>query len=135
MPELGLGRHWHFRSVQLWMPTGAVFARVYVFMVIVYGLPREFTAMVLGRANATLTLIIGLAEISPLLVVLCLEMKREPLPMAAWCPAAIPGPDPARFQSVRSIKAIEAVDSYHHVGRGQGGWREDQHYYATAAGI
>ncbi len=36
---------------------------------------------------------------------------------------------------VKWIKAIEFIDDYRNIGQGQGGWREDQQYYANAAGI
>ena len=39
------------------------------------------------------------------------------------------------FKMVKWIRAIEVVDSYARIGMGQGGWREDQQYYANYAGI
>ena len=33
------------------------------------------------------------------------------------------------------IRSIQLVDGYVQIGMGQGGWREDQQYYANAAGI
>jgi len=36
---------------------------------------------------------------------------------------------------VKWVRAIEFVADYRHIGQGQGGWREDQQYYAHAAGI
>lgn len=39
------------------------------------------------------------------------------------------------FKMVKWVRAIEFVADYRHIGQGQGGWREDQQYYANAAGI
>jgi hypothetical protein len=36
---------------------------------------------------------------------------------------------------VKWIKAIELVTDPADIGMGMGGWREDQQYYANAAGI
>jgi DMSO/TMAO reductase YedYZ molybdopterin-dependent catalytic subunit len=39
------------------------------------------------------------------------------------------------FKMVKWIKAIEFVADPTHIGMGMGGWREDQKFYADAAGI
>lgn len=39
------------------------------------------------------------------------------------------------FKMVKWIAAIEFTDDIPGTGMGQGGWREDQQYYANAAGI
>jgi DMSO/TMAO reductase YedYZ molybdopterin-dependent catalytic subunit len=39
------------------------------------------------------------------------------------------------FTMVKYIRAIEFVENYEHIGKGQGGWREDYQYFSQEAGI
>jgi DMSO/TMAO reductase YedYZ molybdopterin-dependent catalytic subunit len=39
------------------------------------------------------------------------------------------------FTMVKYIRAIEFVETYAHIGKGQGGWREDYQYFSQEAGI
>jgi sulfoxide reductase catalytic subunit YedY len=39
------------------------------------------------------------------------------------------------FKMLKWICAIEVVEDYSHIGKGQGRWREDNQYYGTEAGI
>jgi hypothetical protein len=40
-----------------------------------------------------------------------------------------------RFTMVKYIRAIEFVETYAHIGKGQGGWLEDYQYFSQEAGI
>lgn len=66
---------------------------------------------------------------------LCLEMNHEPLPIQHGAPVRLRIETQLGYKMVKWIKAIEFVADYRHIGMGQGGWREDQQFYATAAGI
>lgn len=66
---------------------------------------------------------------------LALEMNGKPLPIEHGGPVRARFEAQLGFKMVKWIKAIELVDDYRKIGQGQGGWREDQQYYANAAGI
>lgn len=67
--------------------------------------------------------------------ILALEMNDEPLPVEHGAPVRVRFETQLGFKMVKWIKAIEFVEDYRAIGQGQGGWREDQQYYANAAGI
>jgi DMSO/TMAO reductase YedYZ molybdopterin-dependent catalytic subunit/thiosulfate reductase cytochrome b subunit len=67
--------------------------------------------------------------------ILALEMNGAPLPIEHGAPLRLRVETQLGFKMVKWVRAIEFVDSYAHIGMGQGGWREDQQYYANAAGI
>jgi thiosulfate reductase cytochrome b subunit len=67
--------------------------------------------------------------------ILALEMNGKPLPVAHGAPARIRIETQLGFKMVKWVKAIQVVESYADIGQGQGGWREDQQFYANAAGI
>ncbi len=66
---------------------------------------------------------------------LALEMNGAPLPVEHGAPLRLRLETQLGFKMVKWIKAIEFVDDVSGIGMGQGGWREDQQYYANAAGI
>jgi DMSO/TMAO reductase YedYZ molybdopterin-dependent catalytic subunit/thiosulfate reductase cytochrome b subunit len=66
---------------------------------------------------------------------LALEMNGEALPIAHGAPVRVRLETQLGFKMVKWVKAIEFVDDYRDIGMGQGGWREDQQFYANAAGI
>ncbi len=67
--------------------------------------------------------------------ILALEMNGGPLPIEHGAPIRLRIETQLGFKMVKWIKAIEFVDDVTDIGMGQGGWREDQQYYANAAGI
>ncbi len=67
--------------------------------------------------------------------ILALEMNGAPLPITHGAPVRVRIETQLGFKMVKWITAIEFVEDYRGIGMGQGGWREDQQYYANAAGI
>jgi DMSO/TMAO reductase YedYZ molybdopterin-dependent catalytic subunit len=67
--------------------------------------------------------------------ILALEMNGRPLPVEHGAPARVRIETQLGFKMVKWVRSIELVRSYTDIGQGQGGWREDQQYYANAAGI
>ncbi|MDQ2812767.1 MAG: molybdopterin-dependent oxidoreductase [Actinomycetota bacterium] len=67
--------------------------------------------------------------------ILALEMNGAPLPVEHGAPVRVRIETQLGFKMVKWIKGIEFVADYRDIGMGQGGWREDQQYYANAAGI
>ncbi|MGB8997224.1 MAG: molybdopterin-dependent oxidoreductase [Pseudonocardiaceae bacterium] len=67
--------------------------------------------------------------------ILALEMNGAPLPIEHGAPVRLRIETQLGFKMVKWIKAIEFVDDIRRVGMGMGGFREDQQYYANAAGI
>ncbi|MGH3196253.1 MAG: molybdopterin-dependent oxidoreductase [Streptosporangiaceae bacterium] len=66
---------------------------------------------------------------------LALGMNGVPLPVEHGAPLRLRLETQLGFKMVKWIRAIEFVADVADVGQGQGGWREDQQYYANAAGI
>lgn len=66
---------------------------------------------------------------------LALEMNRAPLPVEHGAPARIRLETQLGYKMVKWVKAIEFVDDPTRIGMGQGGYREDQLFYANAPGI
>lgn len=66
---------------------------------------------------------------------LALDMNGAPLPVEHGAPVRLRIETQLGFKMVKWIKAIEFVEDVAGIGQGQGGWREDQQYYANAAGI
>jgi len=67
--------------------------------------------------------------------ILALEMNGAPLPVEHGAPIRLRIETQLGFKMVKWIKAIEFVADTTDIGQGQGGWREDQQFYANAAGI
>jgi DMSO/TMAO reductase YedYZ molybdopterin-dependent catalytic subunit/thiosulfate reductase cytochrome b subunit len=67
--------------------------------------------------------------------ILALEMNGAPLPITHGAPLRARIETQLGFKMVKWIQAIEFVEDYRDIGMGQGGWREDQQYYANSAGI
>ena len=67
--------------------------------------------------------------------ILAMEMNGQPLPIEHGAPVRLRIETQLGFKMVKWIKAIELVADVDAIGQGQGGWREDQQYYANAAGI
>jgi methionine sulfoxide reductase catalytic subunit len=66
---------------------------------------------------------------------LAYEMNRQPLPINHGAPLRLRVETQLGFTMVKYIRAIEFVDNYAHIGKGQGGWREDYQYFSQEAGI
>jgi len=67
--------------------------------------------------------------------ILALDMNGAPLPIEHGAPLRLRVETQLGFKMVKWIRSIELVEDYERIGMGQGGWREDQQYYANAAGI
>lgn len=67
--------------------------------------------------------------------ILALDMNGAPLPIEHGAPLRLRVETQLGFKMVKWIRSIELVEDYARIGMGQGGWREDQQYYANAAGI
>lgn len=62
-------------------------------------------------------------------------MNGGPLPVEHGAPVRLRVETQLGFKMVKWIAAIEIVEHYREIGMGQGGFREDQQYYSSAAGI
>ncbi|MGA7236263.1 MAG: molybdopterin-dependent oxidoreductase, partial [Bryobacteraceae bacterium] len=67
--------------------------------------------------------------------ILAYEMNGEPLPIDHGAPLRLRLETQLGFTMVKYIRAIEFVESYANIGKGQGGWREDYQYFSQEAGI
>jgi DMSO/TMAO reductase YedYZ molybdopterin-dependent catalytic subunit/thiosulfate reductase cytochrome b subunit len=67
--------------------------------------------------------------------ILAYEMNGEPLPTDHGAPLRLRVETQLGFTMVKYIRAIEFVETYAHIGKGQGGWREDYQYFSQEAGI
>ncbi len=67
--------------------------------------------------------------------ILALDMNDAPLPVEHGAPVRLRLETQLGFKMVKWIAAIELVEDVGDIGMGMGGWREDQQYYANAAGI
>lgn len=67
--------------------------------------------------------------------ILAFEMNGAPLPVEHGAPVRLRVETQLGFKMVKWVTAIEIVEHYRDIGMGQGGFREDQQYYANAAGI
>lgn len=66
---------------------------------------------------------------------LVVEMNSAPLPVEHGAPIRLRLETQLGFKMTKWIRGIEVTRGYGHIGMGQGGWREDQQFYANAAGI
>jgi DMSO/TMAO reductase YedYZ molybdopterin-dependent catalytic subunit/thiosulfate reductase cytochrome b subunit len=66
---------------------------------------------------------------------LALEMNGAPLPVEHGAPLRLRIETQLGFKMVKWITGIEFVQDVNDIGMGMGGWREDQQFYANAAGI
>jgi DMSO/TMAO reductase YedYZ molybdopterin-dependent catalytic subunit len=67
--------------------------------------------------------------------ILAYEMNGQPLPMNYGAPLRLRVETQLGFTMVKYIRAIEFVEDYTNIGKGQGGWREDYQYFSQEAGI
>ncbi len=67
--------------------------------------------------------------------ILATEMNGKPLPIEHGAPVRLRIETQLGFKMVKWVRAIEFVADVDAIGQGQGGWREDQQFYANAAGI
>lgn len=67
--------------------------------------------------------------------ILALDMNGAPLPIEHGAPARLRLETQLGFKMVKWVQAIAFVADVKDIGMGMGGWREDQQYYANAAGI
>jgi len=67
--------------------------------------------------------------------ILAYEMNGQKLPINHGAPLRLRVETQLGFAMVKYIRAIEFVETYAHIGKGQGGWREDYQYFSQEAGI
>jgi DMSO/TMAO reductase YedYZ molybdopterin-dependent catalytic subunit len=67
--------------------------------------------------------------------ILAYEMNGQPLPIPHGAPLRLRVETQLGFKMVKWLRAIEFVEDYRGIGQGMGGWREDNQYYDTRAGI
>jgi thiosulfate reductase cytochrome b subunit len=67
--------------------------------------------------------------------ILATELNGRPLPIEHGAPVRLRVETQLGYKMVKWVKAIEFVEAYDDIGMGQGGWREDQQFYASSAGI
>jgi DMSO/TMAO reductase YedYZ molybdopterin-dependent catalytic subunit len=67
--------------------------------------------------------------------ILALDMNGAPLPVEYGAPLRVRVETQLGFKMVKWIAGIEFVADVADIGMGMGGWREDQQFYANAAGI
>ncbi|UKA77127.1 molybdopterin-dependent oxidoreductase [Arthrobacter sp. FW306-07-I] len=66
---------------------------------------------------------------------LALEMNGAPLPIEHGAPLRLRLETQLGFKMIKWVQGIEFVTEVKDIGMGMGGWREDQQFYANAAGI
>lgn len=62
-------------------------------------------------------------------MLLAYAMNGKPLPIKHGAPLRLRAETQVGFKMVKWINQIEFVDDYAHIGKGRGGWREDNVYY------
>ena len=67
--------------------------------------------------------------------ILAYEMNGEPLDLGHGAPLRLRVETQLGYKMVKWLKSIEFVSDYKHIGKGQGGHREDHMYYSPRAGI
>ena len=67
--------------------------------------------------------------------ILAYEMNGQPLPIPHGAPLRLRLESQLGFKMVKYIRAIEFVEDYKKIGKGQGGWPEDNIYRSQEAGI
>ncbi len=68
--------------------------------------------------------------------ILAYEMNHQPLPIPHGAPLRLRVENQLGYKMAKWINRLEFVDSFKHIGEGQGGWRDDVlHYYPSDAGI
>jgi methionine sulfoxide reductase catalytic subunit len=67
--------------------------------------------------------------------ILAYEMNGQSLPINHGAPLRLRVETQLGFRMVKYIRAIEFIENYAHLGKGQGGWREDYQYLSQEAGI
>jgi DMSO/TMAO reductase YedYZ molybdopterin-dependent catalytic subunit/thiosulfate reductase cytochrome b subunit len=67
--------------------------------------------------------------------ILAYEMNGQPLRVEHGAPLRLRIEVQLGFKMVKWIRAIELVEDYSLIGKGQGGWREDYVYYSQAVAI
>lgn len=168
--NLGLGRHWHFMTLQFWVANGAAYIAMlfvtgwYVTMVptnleifpnavrdvgtyfmfhLPAPLPGLFMILVLSVAATWFSRahpraaqrLLGIM-VNPFESVLSRALvSRQRYRWSDISPYHRVNGYPPVDETYVDLVAIEFVDDISAIGDGQGGWREDQQYYANAAGI
>jgi thiosulfate reductase cytochrome b subunit len=69
------------------------------------------------------------------LTILAYEMNGEPLDITHGAPLRLRDENELGFKQVKWIQAIEFVESFAHLGRGQGGYNEDVEFFGYRAAI
>lgn len=67
---------------------------------------------------------------------LAYEMNRQPLPLEHGAPLRLRLESQLGYKMAKYVSAIELVEDFSHLGKGQGGWRDDVlNYFVKTAGI
>lgn len=61
--------------------------------------------------------------------ILAYEMNGKPLPLEHGAPLRLRAETQLGYKMVKYLRSIELVADYSHIGKGQGGYREDYQYY------
>ncbi len=68
--------------------------------------------------------------------ILAYEMNGQPLPVPHGAPLRLRVENQLGYKMAKWVNRIEFVESFEHIGKGQGGWRDDVlHYHPSDAGI
>jgi sulfoxide reductase catalytic subunit YedY len=67
--------------------------------------------------------------------ILAYEMNGQPLPIPHGAPLRLRLETQLGFKMVKYLRAIEFVEDYKNIGKGYGGWPEDNLYRSQEAGI
>jgi DMSO/TMAO reductase YedYZ molybdopterin-dependent catalytic subunit len=67
--------------------------------------------------------------------ILAYELDGKPLPVEHGAPLRLRVESQLGFKMVKWIQRIELIDDYARLGKGQGGWREDNMFYSPAVAI
>lgn len=68
-------------------------------------------------------------------MILAYDMNGAPLPIPHGAPCRLRVETQLGFKMVKYLRSMELVGDYHHLGDGQGGFREDTQFYGSEAGI
>jgi len=69
-------------------------------------------------------------------IILAYEMNGEPLPIPHGAPLRLRVEHQLGYKMAKWVRAIEFVEDFRHIRKGQGGWRDDVlNYYPSDAGI
>jgi sulfoxide reductase catalytic subunit YedY len=80
--------------------------------------------------------VIDLEKATEPMTILAYEMNGEDLPIPHGGPLRLRGESILGYKMAKWVCAIEFVEDYDHIGKGQGGWRDDTlNYFPSGAGL